>query len=120
MLIKQYIAITMLVVFSGKLITIDSELFSLILKTNEIVLLNPICEKKSDDMKKLGYQFKASSQVHVLKLARICSNNYQQPAGKDIPEVSYSVDKRFKYRKLQKSNDHSKKLYPPPKYSIVI
>ena len=120
MLIKQYIAITMLVVFSGKLITIDSELFSLILKTNQIVLLNPICEKKSDVMKKLGFQFKASSQVHVLKLARICSNNYQQPAGKDIPEVLISVHKRFVYRKLQKSNNHSKKLYPPPKYSIAI
>ncbi|MCM4156470.1 hypothetical protein DHD80_10700 [Gramella sp. AN32] len=117
---KEYIAIFLVMVFSGKLITVDTDILSFILEANQVVLLNPFCEKKSNNIKETGDHFKTSSPVQILKLARTCSNNYQLISGKEIPIVFPSDYKQFVYKKLRINNNYSRKLYPPPKYSIAI
>ncbi|MCM4157935.1 hypothetical protein [Gramella sp. AN32] len=87
MLGKQFIAIFLVMVFSGKLITVDTDILSFILDADQVVLLNPFCEKKSNNIKETDSYFKTSSPVQILKLARTCSNNYQLVTEKEIPTV---------------------------------
>ncbi len=119
MLGKQYIAIVLVMVFSGKLITVDADFFSFIVGTNKVLLLNPICEKKKDSFKETSESFKTSSPLKILKLARTCSNNYQIISEKEIPEVLHSEYKRFSYTSHLFVNIHLRKLYPPPKNLIA-
>ncbi len=119
MLGKQYIAIILVMVFSGKLITIDADFFSFIMGTNKVLLLNPICEKKKNSFKETGESFKTSTPIQILKLGRTCSNNYQFSSEKQIPEVLHSEYKRFSYTTHLFVNIHLRKLYPPPKNLIA-
>lgn len=118
MLGKQYIAIILVMVFTGKLITVDSDFFSFLMGTNKVLLLNPICEKKKNSFKGTGESFKTISPLKILKLARTCSNNYQIIPEKDISEVHYSEYKRFSYTTHLFVNIHQRKIYSPPKNLI--
>ncbi|MCM4158152.1 hypothetical protein DHD80_19335 [Gramella sp. AN32] len=120
MLGKQYIAIFLVMVFLGKLITVDTDILSVVLDANQVVLINPFCEKKINDIEETGDHLKTPSPVQILKLARTCSNNYQLVTEKEIPTVFPSDYKRFLYRKHLVISIHPRKLYPPPKYSIAI
>ncbi len=119
MLGKQYIAIVLMMVFSGKLITVDSDIIGLILKTDEVVLLNPFCEKKNNSLNKTVDNIETSSPIQILKLARICSNNYQFTEEIEIPETRDLDFTKFVYIRPLVISIHPGKLYPPPKYSIV-
>lgn len=119
MLGKQYIAIVLVMVFSGKLITVEADFFSFIMDANQEVLLNPVCQKKESDFKKTGLNIKKSSPVQILKLARTCSNNYHFIVENEIPEVRHSDSKGFFYTTDLIVNTHFGKLYPPPKNLIA-
>ena len=116
---KEYIAIFLVMVFLGKLITLDTDIFSFLLSTDRVVVLNPLCEKKNNDIKETGEHFKSSSPVQLLKLARTCSNNYQLIAEKEIPEIRDLDFREFVYVRPLVISIHPRKLYPPPKYSIM-
>lgn len=119
MLEKQYIAIILVMVFSGKLITVDADFFSFIVDANQVVLLNPVCEKKKSNFKETGINVKTSSPVQILKLARTCSNNYHFIVEKEIPDVRHSNYKGFLYTTDLIIDIHFRKLYPPPKNLIA-
>ena len=119
MIIKQSIAILLMIIFSGKLITVDSDIFSFILDTNQIILLNPFCEKKNNDLKEEGNTLKNSSLLVIVKLARTCSNNYQFTEKIEIPEIRDQNLMEFVYVRPLILCVHPRKLYPPPKYSII-
>ncbi|TVZ27112.1 hypothetical protein JM83_2135 [Gillisia sp. Hel_I_86] len=116
---KQYIAIVLLMVFSGKLVTVDSDIIGLMLKTDQVVLLNPFCEKKDNNLKETVHNIENSSPIQILKLARICSNNYHFIVGKEIPETQDLDFRKYVYIRPLVISIHPGKLYPPPKYSIV-
>ncbi len=119
MLAKQYIAIFLVIIFSGKLITVDSDLFSFILNNNQIILLNPLCERKNNNLQKNGDNFETSSPIQLLKLARICSNNYQFTDEIEISEIRDQNLREFVYVRPLVLSVHPRKLYPPPKYLII-
>ena len=119
MLAKQYIAIFLVIVFSGKLITVDSDIFSFILNNNQVILLNPFCEKKSNNITGLDSHFGTSSSLQILKLARICSNNYQFIEEIEITEIRDQNLKEFVYVRPLVLSVHPRILYPPPKNSII-
>ena len=116
---KQYIAIVLLMVFSGKLVTVDSDIIGLMLKTDQVVLLNPFCEKKNNSLNKTVDNIETSSPIQILKLARICSNNYQYTEEIEIPETRDLDFTKFVYIRPLVIIIHPGKLYPPPKYSVV-
>lgn len=115
---KKYIAITLVMVFLGKLITVDADFFSFILEANQVVLLNHVCEKKKNDFKETGENLKIPSPIQTLKIARTCSNNYQIIAEKEFPEIINFDYMQFSYETQMILIIHSRKLYPPPKHLI--
>jgi len=118
MLRKQYIAIILVMVFSGKLITVDADIFSFVNGNSMVLLLNPICEKNKNSFKETGESFKFSSPLKILKLARTCFNNYQIIPENEFAEVLHSEYKRFSYTTHLFDVIHLRKLYPPPKNLI--
>ncbi|CAL66264.1 secreted protein [Christiangramia forsetii KT0803] len=119
MIIKQSIAILLMIIFSGKLITVDSDIFSFILDTNQVILLNPFCERKNNNLKENGDHFGTSSPIQLSKLARIYSNNYQFTEEIKIPEIRDQNLRKFFYVRPLILGVHPRKLYPPPKYSLI-
>ncbi|WP_300441466.1 hypothetical protein [Christiangramia sp.] len=119
MLVKPYIAIFLVVIFLGKIITVDSDIFSYILNNNQIILVNPLCERKNNNLQENADHFGTSSPIQLLKLARICSNNYQFTEEIEITEIRDQDHREFVYVRPLVLSLHPRKLYPPPKFSII-
>jgi len=76
-------------------------------------------KKKSNNITGLDSHFGTSSSLQILKLARICSNNYQFIEEIEIPEILDQNLRKFVYVWPLVLSVHPRKLYPPPKNSII-
>ncbi|WP_041250016.1 hypothetical protein [Christiangramia forsetii] len=117
--VKKIIAIFLLTVFLGELVTVDTDILNFIADANQVVLINFSCKNKKKDFQESGENFKTASPVQILKFARTCSNNYQLSVEKENSKI-FTLDYRlFVYRKQLIASIDPRKLYPPPQYSLA-
>ena len=112
---NNYIGILLLIVFTGKLISVDAKFIEFTTENSFASHVNPNCKKiqfknttstseyfseNPDTNHTINYLCSAPYNLELLAWENLIIRNYQQ---------------KITYRAATFSSNHSKKLYPPPK-----
>ncbi len=112
---KNYIALILLLVFIGKLISVDAKFMKFTSQNNFLSSVNPNC-KRFDFNKAPATSKDASSKSdenHIIKY--ICSTPYnlEQNTWDEVKVVAYLPE--INYLNKTYPSGYLKRLYPPPK-----
>jgi hypothetical protein len=118
MKIKIYIAAFFIIIFIGKLITIDSNIFGLIFKGNEITFADPFCPNHKLKPAKEINSFHKYSTLNKIKIDIFCNVIYPV----NFFQIS-TILKKYNYKKVNYfsflvNSLYSFKFYPPPKFNF--
>ncbi len=111
----NYIGCLLLIVFIGKLISVDAKFIEFASESNFISHVNPNCKKLQFKITKSFSEYSSENPDATHTINYLCSAPYNLDlfAWEDLIISNYQ--QRISYRAATFSLDHSKKLYPPPK-----
>lgn len=115
--LKSYIAIFFTVVFFGKSLMIDTRFLVSILDSEELVYINPFCEKKTADVFENGstQEITPVLKVLIIPIDSYCNAPFQfQLSGWTLPGVKTNYQD-YNYTSPEVFDTFRDKFYPPPK-----
>lgn len=112
---NNYIGFILLVVFIGKLISVDAKFMEFASQNNFLSSINPNCKKILFHNDKIPAEYTStnSDAIHVIQY--LCSAPYNLELGSWNNVVQATYLPEINYRTRTFSSGYSKKLYPPPK-----
>lgn len=118
MKIKIYIATFFILIFLGKLITIDSNIFGLIFKGNEITFVDPFCPNQKLKSAKETNSFHKYLTLNKIEIDVFCNTIYSINFFKIFTFLKKSNYKKVNYFSFLVDSLFSFKFYPPPKFNF--
>lgn len=115
MQIKSYIAIFFVAVFLGKFITTDSKLLGVIVDSEEITLVNPLCKKLQPNTHKEGQSFDEASLFNNIIVNVICASPFQFEIYNEPIAFAEANYQEHNYHTQSIISTYRDKFYPPPK-----
>lgn len=111
---KNYIAAFLVIVFLGKMVSVDAKLLGMILDSSQVTLVSKLCPKKQLQANSAeeysGDSFTPSFEVDYL--CNVVFTIQLQDSSETIAENNF---KKYKYRDPGNFSVPSDKFYPPPK-----
>lgn len=114
MSVKNYISAFFILVFLGKLITMDAKIFSVILNSSEVTLVNKLCPKKQ-------FQAEASKEFATANLAsffeyhHLCHTVFDIKISHTSEQLTENNFRRYNYKEPADLSTPGEKFYPPPR-----
>ncbi|MHB1146942.1 MAG: hypothetical protein ACYC01_05030 [Lutibacter sp.] len=115
MQIKPFIAIIFVMIFFGKLVTIDSKLLGVIFDSEEIILVNPFCEKKISKIPQSKPSFDQVSSANNISVHVICASPFQFEVNNSLMAYAKPNYHEYNYQTQLIISAYRDKFYPPPK-----
>ncbi|PKP13806.1 MAG: hypothetical protein CVU08_03505 [Bacteroidetes bacterium HGW-Bacteroidetes-3] len=115
MQVKSFIAIIFVMIFSGKLVTIDSKLLGVIFNSEEIILVNPFCEKNISKISQDKLRFNQASSINNISVHVICASPFQFEVHKSLISQTKPYYHEYNYQTQSIISAYRDKFYPPPK-----
>lgn len=112
---ESYIAIFFVLILSGKLITIDSKLLGVIFNSEEIILVNPFCEKNIPKTPQDKLSFDQASSANNISVHVICASPFQFDVNNSLMAYTKPNYHEFNYQTQSIISAYRDKFYPPPK-----
>lgn len=111
---KNYIAAFFVVVFLGKMISVDAKLLGMILDNSQVTLVNKLCPKKQLQMGS-AEEFSADSFTSSFEVDYLCHVVFDMQL-QDLSEtIAENNFEKYTYRDPGSFSEPSDKFYPPPK-----
>lgn len=114
MQLKNYIALLFAVVFFGKLLMVDTNLFLILEKTEDITFLKPFCKKN-----KAGGEDKAmfteAAMASSLTMDLLCQVPFDLKISEWPAPISNMNFREYAYIDPGQLSTPREKFYPPPK-----
>ena len=111
---KNYIAILFVVIFLGKLVTMDANFFGVFLDSSGVTLVNRMCSKKplltvaSDDI--------STAKVNQgLEMDFLCHTIFDHQLGEWVVALTEDNFRKHNYQTPGLFSTPREKFYPPPK-----
>lgn len=113
MQLKNHIAILFVVIFLGKMLTMDSQ-FGIFLEDSGVTVVNKTCYKKSD-LQNASEELTTANVGHVLQVDFLCHTFFDHSIAEWTPALIENNFRNYKYQTPEIIPTHLEKLYPPPK-----
>ncbi|HET8886082.1 MAG TPA: hypothetical protein VFM70_06995 [Salinimicrobium sp.] len=112
---KTYIPIFFVLIFFGKLLSVEAALPQLLFDAETIAFVNPFCKKKSSKKSSETEMFSEASATLVVHVNSFCNSVFKVDffEWKNAPVHHYSEE--IAYQFPTEISAFSSKFYPPPK-----
>jgi hypothetical protein len=111
---KKYIAALLVLLFLGKMISIDAKLLGFIYSTSEVTLVNKMCPKHQLDKDSPDEFAQADLEFHF-ELDYLCNVAFDFKPDEEIHTITHDNFKKHSYRTPGIFSISRDKFYPPPK-----
>lgn len=111
---KNYLAAFFIMVFLGKMVTIDARFLGIIFDTSEVMLVNKLCPKKQlhqDTSQKFATD-NVTPSFEIDYLCNVVFDIQVDDSSEALPENNF---KKYSYRAPGNFSIPGDKFYPPPK-----
>lgn len=110
---KTYIPVFFLLIFFGKFLSVDSALPQLFFDAENVVFINPFCERKKSKTSK-NTAFSEASALSVIPINSFCDSVFTIDLfGWEKAFISTNF-KKYNYLLPNETAIHSAKFHPPP------
>lgn len=111
---KKYIATFLVLIFLGKMISIDAKYLGVIFDSSEVTLVNKLCPKKQLQQDSTG-QYKSDNFDSGFELNYLCHVAFDVQIS-DSPEAPVESNfRQYSYHAPGKFYAPGDKFYPPPR-----
>ena len=114
MVLKNYLAAFLILIFLGKFVAIDSQLLGIILDTSEVTLVNKMCLKKQLQSDQVAVYVTGNIKTSF-ELNYLCHSVFDLRKDDWSEILSENNFKKYAYRPPGNSSIPGDKFYPPPK-----
>lgn len=112
---SNYIGCLLLLVFIGKLISVDAKFLEFTSENNFVSHVNPNCKKIQFKNTKSIFEYSLGNSKTTHSINYMCSAPYNIELFTWEDTIIANYHQKISYRVATLSSDYSKKLYPPPK-----
>lgn len=112
--LKNYIALFFVVIFIGKLATIDSNFFELLMNSSEVTVVNKMCPKKQL-LKNSSDKISISSKGEGIEMNFLCHSLFDHEIMGWESITAQNNFQTYSYRSPRIFSPPGDKFYPPPK-----
>jgi len=93
----------------------DSKLLGVIIDSDEITFVNPLCKKQQLNINKEGKSFDEASLVNNINVNVICASHFQFEIDNYPIAIAEPNYQKYNYQTQSIINTYRDKFYPPPK-----
>lgn len=113
MQLKSYIATLLVVIFLGKMLTMDLQL-GIFLEDSGVTVVNKTCYKKSA-LPNSSEELTTANFGQVLQVDFLCHTFFDHTIAEWTPTLPENNFRNYKYQTPEFFPTHLEKMYPPPK-----
>ena len=111
---KNYIAALFIIIFLGKMVSIDAKFLGVLFASSEVTLVSKSCPKKQLQ-KSLAHEYTTDNFTSGFELDYLCHTAFDIRV-EDWPEtLAENNFKKYSYREPRDSSIPGDKFYPPPR-----
>lgn len=114
MQLKNHIALLLVVIFLGKLMTIDSKAFGAILDSSGVTMVNKMCSKKLLN-NKTSKDLTTKTVNQSLEMDFLCHTVFDHNITEWIVTLTEDNFRKYNYQTPGNFSTLQEKFYPPPK-----
>lgn len=112
--LKNYIALLFVVVFLGRLATVDANFFGLFMESSGVTLVNKMCPKKQL-LKSTSEKLSAASASQGFEMSFLCHTVFDQKIAAWNSVTTEDNFQQYIYQAPGIFSTPREKFYPPPK-----
>ena len=112
--VKNYISAFFILVFLGKMITMDAKIFSVLLDPSEVTVVNKLCPKKQFQAG-ASKEFAAANLASVFEYQHLCQTVFDIKISHTSEQPTENNFRRYNYKEPADLSTPGEKFYPPPR-----
>ncbi|MFD0976000.1 hypothetical protein [Salinimicrobium gaetbulicola] len=114
MQLKNHVALLLVVIFLGKLVTVDSKGFGALLDSSGMTLVNKMCSKKLPN-NKTSEDLSTDTVIQGLEMDFLCHTAFDHNITEWGVTMTEDNFREYNYQTPGVFSSLQKKFYPPPK-----
>ncbi len=111
---RNYIAAFLVMVFLGKMISMDAKFLGMVFDTSEVMLVNKLCPKKQLQTKS-PQEYATNDFAPSFEIDYLCHSAFDIQIDYSLEALSENNFKKYSYRAPGIFSIPGDKFYPPPK-----
>ncbi|MFD2519187.1 hypothetical protein ACFSTG_14860 [Salinimicrobium flavum] len=113
--LKNYIALMFVILFAGKVVTVDARIFMILMDSVGVSLVNDRCEKPLFSDQSDATDIAEAVMIPSLEMDFLCHTLFDLRIMEWPSGIAYMNFRQYTYQDPGIISSHHEKFYPPPK-----